>query len=303
MTASALLFDRAKRNVVDLWALFALPVLIALLPWSLGFRILKQFARLEFVHRTSVENAWHVAQAHLPGVDETRWKRRFRLLRLVERVDTWLTLLRSARWWQTHTRIDGVWPPAQQPWVLLTYHWGAGWWVWMPLRAHGIHAHFVARRAQAVDLGASRVALAYGKLRNRALIRIGSLGPIFVGGGAERMIEALAANKSLVGMLDLPARAGQLAVRAPLLDGFVELPAGLARLAERNGIRVALFSCGLDFATGSRDLRIEPLPPGLPIDEVMARYVAHLDQRLREAPEAWQIWQEAGGMFVPGAEH
>ena len=61
---------------------------------------------------------------------------------------------------------------------------------------------------------------------------------------------------------------------------------------------IALFSFGLDFRTGRRDLRVELLPAGLDVEQVLARYAAHLDARLREAPESWQIWREAPAMFV-----
>ncbi|MGA9422674.1 MAG: hypothetical protein WBW61_09935 [Rhodanobacteraceae bacterium] len=295
-------FDRVRRNASDAWSLFAFPLLVALLPWRVGFRLLRRIARGQGARLTGVESAWHAAQPFLPAADEQSWKHHFQLLRLVERVDTWLTLLRSERWWRRRIRVEGAWPPAGQPCVLLTYHWGAGHWVWMPLRGHGIDAYFVARRPQATDLGASRVALFYGRLRKRALVRIGSLGPLFVGGSAEHMSEALNAGRSLVGMLDLPVRAGQQAVRAPLLGGKAQFPTGLARVAERNGVRVALFSCGLDFTTGLRDLRIETLPLGTATAQVLERYAQHLDRRLRESPEAWHLWSQAAMMFASSNE-
>ncbi|MGA9829269.1 MAG: hypothetical protein WBQ57_13170 [Rhodanobacteraceae bacterium] len=251
----------------------------------------------------SVESAWNAARQFLPDADEQSWKHHFQLLRLVERVDTWLTLLRSERWWRGRTRVDGAWPPAGQPCVLLTYHWGAGHWVWMPLRAHGIDAYFVARRPQATDLGASRVALFYGRLRERALVRVGSLGPLFIGGSSERLSDALTAKHSLVGMLDVPAQAGQQTVHARVLDREARFPTGLARIAERNGVRVALFSCGLDFDSGSRNLRIETLPVEATTGQVLERYARHLDRCLRESPEAWHLWSESASMFAaPGAK-
>jgi hypothetical protein len=64
---------------------------------------------------------------------------------------------------------------------------------------------------------------------------------------------------------------------------------------------LAVFSCGLDFESGRRDIRVETLPRELSPEQIMQRYAAHLQSRLREAPAAWQIWREAPAMFVTAA--
>ena len=38
--------------------------------------------------------------------------------------------------------------------------------------------------------------------------------------------------------------------------------------------------------------------PRTDLDEAMRRYVAHLDERLRERPAFWQIWRDASAIFV-----
>jgi hypothetical protein len=63
-------------------------------------------------------------------------------------------------------------------------------------------------------------------------------------------------------------------------------------------VPAALFSVGLDWRTGQRDLGIEAFAPGATAAQIMTRYVGHLDERLRVAPEAWQMWHEARTIFV-----
>ncbi|HET6546742.1 MAG TPA: hypothetical protein VFG55_08365, partial [Rhodanobacteraceae bacterium] len=189
------------------------------------------------------------------------------------------------------------------PCVLLTCHWGAGGCVWKLLRARGIHAWFLARRPQVGDLGSGRVSAWYGRLRGWALGRIGSLGPLFTGGSSARVLQALALGQGVVGMLDLPARSAQAGTTLPLLDGTVHFPDGLARLAERAGVGVVLFSCGLDPRNGRRNLRVETLAAGTAANETMRRYAAHLNRRLREESAYWQIWREARTLFVEAADH
>lgn len=293
--------DRIRRAGADLLFLFVLPGLIALLPWPVGFALLKRCARIDLLYRSSVAPAWAGARRYLPQADEQAWKRRHRLLRLVEQVDSYLTLLRSGRWWRARIVSEGQWPPPDAPALLLTFHWGAGHWVWSQLRAHGIDAHFLARRAAPGDLGVGRFSVLYGRFRAWALRRIGSAGPLFLGGSTARIEAAFAQGRSVVGMLDLPPRNTRSSSCQQVLGRELRLPSGLAELAGRAGVPVAIFSCGLDPDTGGRTLRIETLPSGSSTGEIMARYAAHLDRRLREQPAYWHLWSAAAEMFVDSA--
>jgi hypothetical protein len=294
--------DTLRRNGSDAINLFVVPLAISLLPWSLGFALLKRMARSDRGLSGVVEPAWQAARIHFHDIPEEEWKWRFRLLRLVERVDTWLILLRSTRWWRRQLTCTGEWPDARTGCILLTYHWGGGQWVWRVLREHGLHAHFLARRVQARDLGASRIALWCADVRGFGMRCAGGLGPLFTGGSSEAIGQALVDGRSIVGMLDLPAQPGQRVLRRPLLDGEVRFPYGLARLAESNAAPVALFSCVFDIETGRRELRIETLPQGSTAETIATRYMQHLDQRLRSDSAFWQLWSAAPAMFVPASQ-
>jgi hypothetical protein len=290
--------SRLRNLIADGIMLYALPAAIALLPWTLGFRLLQRLARIESLHRLAVEPAWQAARQYLPDLDEREFKSRFRLLRLVDQVDTYLTLLRSTRWWERRIELQGEWPPATAGRVFLTFHWGAGHWIWRGMRAHGFGAYFLARRAEGRALGITRLSHWYGSFRAWAIVRIGSRGPWFTGGSRERLLEELRGGASVVGMLDLSAIPGQRTVEVPLLDRRVRFPCGLAELAVQTGVPITLFSAGLDPDSGRRQLRMENLPAGIAVPEVMARYAVHLQERLHDAPEFWQVWREAPGIFI-----
>jgi len=287
-----------RRAFADALCLYAIPLTTALLPWRLGFAWLKWLARLPFLHRDSVESLWAGAAPFLPDADARQWKRRARLLLLVEHTDTYLTVLRSDRWWRRHIALRGEIPPADQANLLLTFHWGTGNWIWRLLRAHGIRAFFLARRPQGRSLGLSRLSHWYGQLRGWSLRRIGSAGIIFTGDSADAIRQALGAKNSVIGMLDVGVRDGQQAMHGALLQRQVRLPYGLARIAQDTGTTVTLFSVGLDWDTGDRDLAIEIIPGGTDAAGIMRAYIEHLDARLHGAPEAWQMWHEARAIFA-----
>ncbi|MGA9334182.1 MAG: hypothetical protein WBV39_07890 [Rudaea sp.] len=292
-----MLLDRIRRGSADALTLFLLPAFVSLLPWRWGFAILKRVSRSERLYREAVEPAWAAAQPHCPDSDATQWKSRFRLLRLVDHADVYLTLLRGKRWRRRYVVQIGQLPKSATC-VLLTYHWGAGNWIWPVLRNHGIAAHFLARRAQGRALGLTRASHWFGRFRGWALRRIGSAGALFTGGSSAAARDALGAGRSIVGMLDLPVHPQQRFARLALFDGEVRFPLGLADLGLEAGVPLVLFSVALDFDTGARTLRLEALPADSSLEAVMRNYAQHLDARLREAPEAWHMWREATAMFV-----
>ena len=104
------MLERLRNAAADALMLFAVPCGVALLPWRLGFALLKRLACNERLYRLSVDPAWAAAREHCPGCDEREWKYRFRLLRLVDHADVYLALLRGRRWRRRHVVETGSWP-------------------------------------------------------------------------------------------------------------------------------------------------------------------------------------------------
>lgn len=292
------MLERLRNAAADALMLFVVPCCVALLPWRLGFALLKRLARCERLYRLSVDPAWAAAREYCPGCDEREWKYRFRLLRLVDHTDVYLALLRGRRWRHRHVVEVGNWPEPG-PCVFLTYHWGAGNFIWPRLRERGFVAHFVMQRPQGRSHGLTRLSHRFTHWRvGRAMRKAGSAGALYTGGSGGEIVAALKSGRSVVGMLDLPARPEQQSTVVPLLGDKIRIPVGLARLAHDIKANIAIFSFGLDFESGQRHLRIEPTPAGMPLDVVMLRYAAGLDARLRAMPEAWHMWREMPAMTI-----
>src|SRR5689334_6174479 len=99
--------SRLRHLIADGLTLYVLPATIALLPWTLGFRLMRRLARIKSLYALAVEPAWQAARQYLTDPDEREFKLRFRLLRLVDQVDTYLTLLRRTGWWERQIDVHG----------------------------------------------------------------------------------------------------------------------------------------------------------------------------------------------------
>ena len=290
--------NRWQRMLSDVLLLYVLPLLVGLLPWRVGFALLKRVARRPSLFQPVVQAAWLHAGHRLPALDEATFCHRYRLLLLVDRCDTMLCLLRSARWWRSQVDVQGDAFEQLPPGLLLNSHWGSGNWIWRLLKARGLPTHFVARRASVRDVGRSWLGRGYLAWRGWAVRRSGCRGVIYTGGSSARVLEVLQRGESILGMLDLPTRPDQSGADVSLLGRNLRFPIGLAVLAEQAGTSTSIISCGLDMDSGRRRLHLEFLPAGLEANEVMRRYTAHLERRIETEPAQWQAWPQAPAYFA-----
>lgn len=289
--------SRWRRMFSDAVFLYLLPLLVGVLPWRIGFALLKRVARMPSVFADVVAAAWHQAEQVLPELDRAHFCQRYRLLLLVDRCDSLLCLLRSNRWWQYQVDIQGDSLDRLAPGLLLNSHWGSGNWIWRLLDAHGMPTHFVARRAEIGDIGRGWLSRGYLKWRSWAVHRSGCRGVVYTGGSSGRVLELLREGSSVLGMLDLPARPNQVRAEVNLFGYTLHFPTGLASLATQAHTPIAIISCGLDMESGRRRLYLQVLPAGLEPEEIVRRYATHLQRRIETEPAKWQAWPQAPAYF------
>lgn len=280
--------------------LFGLPALVCLLPWPLGFALLKRVARMPSVFADVVEGAWAQASQTLPALDRSHFCRRHRLLLLIDRCDSSLCLLRSHRWWRRHVEVLGDPLENMQAGLFLSMHWGCGGWIWRYLDACGVPAHVLGRRAEVTDVGRSWLSRAYLSWRTWAAMRSGCRGFIEPGGSAERIRAAFAADEMVLGMVDMVPKPEQRSAAVTLLGRATHFPTGLVAVAVRAGAPITVASMGVDMDSGRRQLFLEILPEGLEVEDAMRRYAAHLQQRVETRPAQWQAWHYAAAYFARG---
>ena len=233
-----------------------IPASAALVPWTTGFRRLAWRAKDEDLYREACDAAYTGAKNFFAIEDPDDWKRRHRLVRLVDHCDLFLLRTRSVRWLQRYVDVEGQWP-AKGPFIAMTFHWGAGLWALAHLRSRAHRARFLSAPIDRAAFHGDFVAHAYARARNRAVAIAGGAPVIYTGGASTAIRAALRQGDVVVALYDLPVDGARSTLLTRVCQHSVRLPAGLARLATAERATVVPFSMGFDDRSGRRRLRIE----------------------------------------------
>jgi hypothetical protein len=291
-----------KKELRALLENFLLPGIAALLPWPIAMAILRRLAAWRSLYSPEWVPAQRQALALLPGLDAEAWARDFRLTRLIDHADYWVSRTRARFWLRRHLVQVGDWPAAGAPAVGVFFHWGPHLWAVHALHRAGHRSAVLAGHFSKRSMGDAWSGFVYGVLRLKELRRASGIDLIFAPGTVQRSLAILAAGDWVIGTPDVPPSLTRLAAPVTLFGRPAWLPSGLVEIARRAQVPLVQFACALDLRTGHRELRIEPpLDPHDP--QVMQRIADRFEALLREKPAAWSLWAFAPAFFVaPPAE-
>lgn len=296
-----ILFRRLRVELRDALELVLLPGLAAVLPWRWCFWLFQRLARWRWLYRESCEAALAQARARgWGGQDEGHWLWVRKLVTLVDHADHYLGLWRGHAWMQKHLQVQGAWP-APQALVLLTFHWGAGYWGLRHAARHGHHPHALMASLNNAAYAGRTVLNLYAKSRNRHVEKALGAIPFDVSVALKSVIKALRQGKQVLGVVDVPADSASGAIAVELLGMRAEVPRGLLRLVVELQLPAVVYITGLDVQTGQRFLRISPMVQGLSLDALSAMVFAQLQQVIAEDAPAWHFWAEAPRLFKPAS--
>jgi hypothetical protein len=289
-----------KQNSRDFIELFLFPGMAALLPWPICFRIFQRLSRLECLYRTETQSALAGANSIEPVLDPKAWASAYRLVRLVDHADLYLLLFRGDPWRHKYVTIDGPgWPQGNEPFLAITFHWGAGMWSLPHLRDQGKKISGLMRGFDRTSFSGTCIRYWHAKLEKVGIMRAGVGNLIFMNGNSIfRIREALKSGSCLVGLFDVPVDQQRNVLRTQLFGRPACLPHGLVYLAVKERIPVVAYTVALDRETGHRKLRIsEPLP--IESENVLLNaLVGQLEGAIREDPPAWHHWAGVDRFFT-----
>jgi len=293
------MWRKLRRELLNATQYFVLPALGALLPWPLAFRLLRRCARWRWLYREEWQAALGAARAFLPVEDGEDWAWRYRLTRLVDHADYWLTRTRSDRWIARHFRRRDAFPDRPAA-VGLFFHWCAGMWGVRALKASGHRSAVLAGRFSPASMGAW-VAYFYGHVRLRELARSSGLPLLYAPGTVARSVATLQRGDWIIGTPDVPPTETPLGRPVTLFGRPALFADGLMEIARRAGVPVVIFTCALDLADGRRDLRVSP--PLDAYDPALRQHVAsYWEALIREQPWAFTLWQAMPAFFQPASD-
>ena len=282
---------RLRTELRDALELVLLPGLAALLPWQWCFVIFQQLAKMHWLYREPCEAALQQARSRgWAGADEAHWLWVRRLVTLVDHADHYLCLWRSNAWMQKHLKVEGAWPSSKQSVLLLSFHWGAGFWGLRHAAAQGFRPHALVASLGSQAYQGRTVLSWYARSRNANVARTLGSPTIDIAQHLKRVIRALRDKHSLLGVVDVPADDAKASMPIELLGMQAIVPRGLLRLAVDQQVPVVLYITGLDTATGERFLRIKQLGIVAELKDLSSQVFGELERAIAEDPPAWHFW-------------
>lgn len=258
--------------------------------------LFRRVARWELLYHREWTGALATARRHLAIADETAFARDYRLVRLVDHADLYLSWFRSRRRWiARHVDIRGAWPAAGAH-VGVFFHVGPGFWAVHSLRLAG-HSHSMLLGPHTKrSMGGALIGFWYGSIRRNSLQAATGRPLIYAPGSLRRAVTELTLGHWVIGMPDVPPENTRLGQAVTLLGRPAVLPAGLVEIARRASVPIVIYDTQVDLETGRRILTIgEPIPAS--DEQVLQRIAERFEVLLRERPSAFSLWPFADAYF------
>lgn len=291
--------QRLRQELRDLLELVLLPGLAAVLPWPWCFAVFKRLARLGWLYKDASEAALqHARLRGWAGVDERRWLQERKLVTLVDHADHYLGLFRSDRWMHRYLQVQGAWPDAGKALMLMSFHWGAGYWGLRHASAHGLYPHALVASLASPAYAGRTVLTAYARARNANVARTLKAPVIDVARQLKKVLTALRQQEPLLSVVDVPSD-GAIASTPVQVQGMTaRVPSGLFRLVTDHQIAIALYVTGIDLKTGMRFLRIRQVAPCATMEATVAEVFKDLDPLIAESAPSWHFWEISERFFA-----
>lgn len=295
------LIEAVRRELRDLLELFVIPGGAALLPWPLGFRLLRFLSRRSWPYWGLGDDALVSVGDLDPPADPERWKADYRLTQIIEHADFWLSRFRSDRWLKRYLDMEGAWPN-RGPFIALGFVWGnAGYWCLRQLGCAGFSRALVYRPIEPEERRHGVLRYYYLRARMKHFHRAAGGAGIPTGGAWERIRELGNQGYAIVVVADAPPDPRRSTIAVRLLGQPARFRAGVLRLAAESGMPVVNYSVALDRNTGRRTLKVSA-PLDVRSAETLATAAARcLDALLRQDAPAWFYWCGAENFFETGA--
>ncbi|MDW8311891.1 MAG: EamA family transporter [Burkholderiales bacterium] len=268
------------------------PVVCALLPNALARPLMHALSRSPQLYAYEAQAALiglraRAAQAaHEATLDDLRF------CRLADHRDLWLSFTRPKRWAFRAVRAEEP-PTIERPALIVTFHFGGGWWLPARWGALGAPVSIVMRRGKRPEEPGERLLWALGQFRMRRIAQLSRAPLIAVEDGATllRVRRAWQAGNSVLALLDLPPQLVDRTSPVAFLGETAHFPSALLTLALREGRPIYLY-LGETLPESLTPRYLLERIAGTTVEEALGEIVAALERAIRRRPGAWHGWSE-----------
>ena len=228
------------------------------------------------------------AQTGLFKTDQV-WRRHYRLNKLIDAVDPWLSRARSERWLSRYVDVVGEWP--KTPFAAVSLHWGTGLWALHHMRLFAADVSMVLRPFAEWGGAFSAPMRVYLQRYEQEISRAGGAPITATGSGlTQRVQNNFDQGRNLLVLLDVPKGNNRDPIPVDFLGQPTYFASGVLNMVLAQKKPLVPYAIGLDFATGRRQLQI-----GEPIRDVdtmaaMQQLSLFFDPVVREQPASWHFW-------------
>lgn len=288
---------QARLELRSLVEHYVLPGVTVFLPYPLAFRWMRWLAKYPGLYEEEWRPALAQAKQYVDVGNERRFAYRYRLTRLVDHADFWLSRTRHHSFLKKYVDNHAAFEQQPDAFVGCFFHWCAGLWAVRALRVSGRDSAVLAGRFSARSMGGSYLAYLYGKLRLKELARNSGLPLIYAPGTIKQSEQVMQQGNSVIGTPDVPPTETRYGKAVRLFDQPAMFAEGLLMIAKRGGLPVVVFTLALNEDTGRRSLRTWPM---LDADDPQAlqTMVDVWQGLLEEKPWAFTLWSMMPAFFA-----
>jgi lauroyl/myristoyl acyltransferase len=287
---------------------FLFPI-FSLLPLPLPCLLSRYLSRLEYQYHPSRRKSIRRGMAQfLKGVPCSREgldlaTRRYFEVIFCDEMDLFIYLFGSSRRFIRGIRIEGEENLRKAlkngGGILLSAHFGGGFWILPFLKERGIKAHFFSGDIKKEDY-ASRMALYYyRRLRGWAVERASGGRVLFKQDGKKNLIKVLEKGGWVIILFDVPPFLVRENMEVSFLKKRAFFPKGIISIAKETNSPILPFFSFLDEGRQRRISFEEPIHV-IDEEECVKRCVKLIENRIIERPDHWHFWPIADQFFVPG---
>ena len=240
-------------------------------------------------------------RSELPNVDIDAACADQRLMRLIDRVDCFLSAFRQQRTMSHDIKVSNLLPVGPSAMILFA-HYGNGWWTLPVLAQQGKPVALISAPLPKLAKWRDILWSPYMQLRWREMNRLGGMPLITMRGASQLMREVLVGGGRGLAAIDIPPVLAKWCSPVPFFGRTAYMPRRAIELAHETGSGLWMFFGEIDRVTLKQHIRFETIDLSQGVDAAFADYAARLEAAIRKRPGLWQAWGDVSLYFLKPAQ-